>query len=42
MQASYPACIDVFRVLMLISGAAVPLALIQRNVKLGGPVPAGH
>jgi DHA2 family multidrug resistance protein len=41
-QATYLGYIDVFWLLMLISVAAVPLALILRNVKLGGPVPAGH
>jgi DHA2 family multidrug resistance protein len=33
---------DAFWVLMLISLAAVPLALTLRNVKLGGPVRAGQ
>jgi DHA2 family multidrug resistance protein len=33
---------DAFRVLMLISLAAVPLALTLRKVKLRGPVHAGH
>jgi DHA2 family multidrug resistance protein len=33
---------DAFWVLMLISLAAVPLALILRKVKLGGPVHMGH
>jgi DHA2 family multidrug resistance protein len=33
---------DAFWVLMLISRAAVPLALALRRVKLGGAVPAGH
>jgi DHA2 family multidrug resistance protein len=33
---------DAFWVLMLISLAAVPLALTLRDVKLGGPVHAGH
>jgi MFS transporter, DHA2 family, multidrug resistance protein len=41
-QAAFLAYIDVFWVLMLISAAAVPLALILRNVKLGGPVPVSH
>ena len=41
-QASYLAYMDAFWVLMLISLAAVPLALTLRNVKLGGPVHAGH
>jgi DHA2 family multidrug resistance protein len=42
MQASLLAYIDVFWTLMLISAAAVPLALILRRVKLGGPAPVGH
>jgi MFS transporter, DHA2 family, multidrug resistance protein len=33
---------DVFWVLMLISLAAIPLAVILRKVKLGGPAPVGH
>jgi DHA2 family multidrug resistance protein len=33
---------DAFWALMLISLAAVPLALILRNVKLGGGVPTAH
>ena len=41
-QATLLAYIDVFWVLMLISLAAIPLALTLRNVKLGGPAPAGH
>jgi DHA2 family multidrug resistance protein len=41
-QASFLAYVDAFWVLMLISLAAVPLALTLRNVKLGGPVHAGH
>ena len=41
-QASFLAYIDAFWVLMLISLAAVPLALTLRRVKLGGPVHAGH
>jgi len=41
-QASFLAYVDAFWVLMLISLAAVPLALILRKVKLGGPVQAGH
>jgi DHA2 family multidrug resistance protein len=41
-QATLLAYVDVFWVLMLISLAAVPLALTLRNVKLGGPAPAGH
>jgi MFS transporter, DHA2 family, multidrug resistance protein len=42
MQASYLAYIDVFWVLMLISAAAIPLALILRNVKLGEPAHVVH
>lgn len=42
MQASLLSYIDVFWILMVISAAAVPLALILRKVKLGGPAPAGH
>ena len=42
MQASLLAYVDVFWTLMLISAAAVPLALILRRVKLGGPAPVGH
>ena len=41
-QASFLAYMDVFWVLTLISLAAVPLALILRKVKLGGPVSMGH
>jgi DHA2 family multidrug resistance protein len=41
-QAAYLAYIDVFWTLALISAAVVPLALILRKVKLGGPAPAGH
>ena len=41
-QASFLAYMDAFWVLMLISLAAVPLALALRKVKLGGAVPAGH
>ncbi|MFZ1171384.1 MAG: EmrB/QacA family drug resistance transporter, partial [Bradyrhizobium sp.] len=42
LQASLLAYVDVFWTLMLISAAAVPLALILRRVKLGGPAPVGH
>ena len=42
MQASLMAYIDVFWTLMLISAAAVPLALTLRRVELGGPVHMGH
>jgi len=41
-QASFLAYMDAFWVLMLISLAAVPLALTLRRVRLGGPVHAGH
>ena len=41
-QASFLGYMDAFWVLMLISLAAVPLALTLRNVKLGGPAPAVH
>jgi DHA2 family multidrug resistance protein len=42
MQASFLGYMDAFWVLMLISLAAVPLALTLRNVKLGGSVHLGH
>jgi MFS transporter, DHA2 family, multidrug resistance protein len=41
-QASYLGYMDVFWLLMLISLAAVPLALTLRKSKLGGAAPAGH
>jgi MFS transporter, DHA2 family, multidrug resistance protein len=41
-QSAYLAYIDVFWVLMLLSLAAVPLALSLRKVKLGGAAPAAH
>ncbi len=41
-QASLLAYIDVFWTLMWLSAAAVPLALVLRNVKLGGRAPVGH
>jgi len=41
-QASFLAYMDAFWVLMLISLAAVPLALTLRKVKLSGPVSVGH
>ena len=41
-QAAYLAYIDVFWVVMLICAAAIPLALMLRKVRLGGPAPAGH
>jgi DHA2 family multidrug resistance protein len=41
-QASFLGYVDAFWVLMLISLAAVPLALTLRKVKLGGPAPAVH
>jgi DHA2 family multidrug resistance protein len=42
MQASYLGYMDVFWLLMLISLAAVPLALTLRKSKLGAAAPAGH
>ena len=42
VQASLMAYIDVFWTLMVISLAAVPLALLLRRVKLGGAAPMGH
>ena len=41
-QAALLSYVDVFWVLMLISLAAVPLALTLRNIKLGGAAPAAH
>jgi MFS transporter, DHA2 family, multidrug resistance protein len=41
-QATFLAYIDVFWALMLISAAAVPLALTLRKVKLGRPAPVAH
>jgi len=41
-QASFLAYMDVFWVLVLVSLAAVPLALALRKVKLGGPAPVAH
>ena len=41
-QASLLGFVDAFWVLMLISLAAVPLALSLRSVKLGGQAPVGH
>jgi DHA2 family multidrug resistance protein len=41
-QAAFLAYVDVFWTLALISAAAIPLALLLRNVKLGGPAPMGH
>ena len=41
-QASFLAYIDVFWVLMLVSLAAVPLALTLRKVKLGAGTPNAH
>ncbi|WP_316224844.1 MULTISPECIES: DHA2 family efflux MFS transporter permease subunit [unclassified Bradyrhizobium] len=41
-QASLLAYIDVYWTLMLISLAAIPLALVLRNVKLGGAAPMAH
>jgi MFS transporter, DHA2 family, multidrug resistance protein len=42
IQASFLAYMDAFWVLMLISLAAVPLALILRKVKLGGAAQMAH
>jgi MFS transporter, DHA2 family, multidrug resistance protein len=42
IQAAYLAYIDVFWVLMLMSLATVPLALILRKVKPGAAAPVGH
>jgi DHA2 family multidrug resistance protein len=42
LQASFLAYIDVFWTLMLVSAAAVPLALIMRKVKLGAGAPVAH
>ncbi len=41
-QSTLLAYIDVFWALMLISAAAVPLALTLRKVKLGGRAPVAH
>jgi MFS transporter, DHA2 family, multidrug resistance protein len=41
-QASFLGYMDAFWALMLMSLAAVPLALTLRKVKLGGPAPALH
>jgi MFS transporter, DHA2 family, multidrug resistance protein len=41
-QASFLAYMDAFWVLMLVSLAAVPLALTLRKIKLGGHAPVGH
>jgi DHA2 family multidrug resistance protein len=41
-QAAYLAYIDVFWLLMLMSLATVPLALILRKVKLGAAAPVAH
>ena len=42
MQSSLLAYIDVFWTLMLISVAAVPLALVLRTIKIGTGAPAAH
>jgi DHA2 family multidrug resistance protein len=42
MQASYLGYMDAFWVLMLISLAAIPLALTVHKVKLDGHAPVGH
>ncbi len=41
-QASFLAYMDAFWVLMALALSAVPLALMLRNVKLGGAAPAAH
>ena len=41
-QVAFFAYIDVFWVLAIVAGCAVPLAMILKNVKLGGGAPAGH
>jgi DHA2 family multidrug resistance protein len=41
-QASFLGYMDAFWVLMLISLAAVPVALMLRTIKLGGAVHVGH
>jgi DHA2 family multidrug resistance protein len=41
-QSSFLAYVDVFWVLMLISLAAIPLALTLRKIKLGAAAPAPH
>ncbi len=41
-QSAFLSYVDVFWVLMLLSLAAVPLALSLRKVKLGGRAPAAH
>jgi MFS transporter, DHA2 family, multidrug resistance protein len=41
-QASFLAYMDAFWVLTLISLSAVPLALVLRRVKLGGPAAVAH
>jgi DHA2 family multidrug resistance protein len=41
-QSSLLAYIDVFWVMTLLALAAIPLALLLRNVKLGKAAPAGH
>ena len=41
-QASYLAYIDVFWTLILLAAAAVPLALLMRNIELGPGTPPAH
>jgi MFS transporter, DHA2 family, multidrug resistance protein len=41
-QASFMAYMDGFFAVMLVALSAVPLAMMLRNVKLGGPVHMGH
>jgi MFS transporter, DHA2 family, multidrug resistance protein len=40
--SSFLAYMDAFRVLMLISLAALPLALAMRKLELGGGAPIAH
>jgi DHA2 family multidrug resistance protein len=42
VQATLLAYVDVFWTLMFVALAAIPLALLLRNVKLGGEAPAAH
>jgi MFS transporter, DHA2 family, multidrug resistance protein len=41
-QAGFLGYVDAFWVLMLISLAAIPLALTLRKINLGGPMQMGH
>jgi len=42
VQSVYLAYIEVFFTLMLVSAAAVPLALLLRKTKPGAAAPIGH